>query len=629
MGNPFTNKQANTSDLPNPSAESTPLHARVAKGGVWIILLRIIQQLMAVARLIILARLLAPSDFGIFGIAMLTMATLDMFTQTGFRVALVQKKHNTESYLNTAWTLGIIRSSILFVVIFTFAPFVILFFDGSAKLQPNDFSEPDKLVYKLLLDQSPPSKFINENLSDETRQKLLEYSGEIPVPDHLLTSLTTDMNLIIELKQLDNEPSFSSILTKERPQKLIGNYRPTSDQARINRLLLEETFADEIQKKIIDLKNAILILQVIGASLFLGAFSNIGTIYFTKDLNFYKQFLQEIGGTTVNVAVAITIALLYKSVWALVLGRLAGQFFQFVLSYILHPYRPHLHLEWAKAKELWNFGKWILGSSIIGFLFTQGDDIFVGKVVGITALGLYQFAYHLASLPATEITHIISRVTFPAYSKLQDNLPKLKDAYLKVLTLTAFISLPLAGIIFILTPEFVILFLKEKWLEMIPAMQILAIFGCSRSLGATRGPLLQAVKKVHLSTKLQFARLVLLAIVIYPLTKQFGITGTALAILITDFCAKPFGIYIGIKITHSGLWEILRPTFYPLISTIMMTVTVAGCKYLFIETATYASFFTLAATGILTYIGTTLALIRLYNYQIINIIQDQFKSLRT
>ena len=45
MGNPFTNKQANTSDLPNPSAESTPLHARVAKGGVWIILLRIIQQL--------------------------------------------------------------------------------------------------------------------------------------------------------------------------------------------------------------------------------------------------------------------------------------------------------------------------------------------------------------------------------------------------------------------------------------------------------------------------------------------------------------------------------------------------------------------------------------------------------
>ena len=629
MGNPFTNKQANIPDLPNPSAESSPLHARVAKGGMWIILLTIFQQLMALARLIILARLLAPNDFGLFGIALLTIATLNMFTQTGFQVALIQKKHNTEAYLNTAWTLGIIRSSILFVVIFTCAPFVIPFFDGPAKFKPDDFAESNKLIYKLCLDQNPPTKFINKNLSTATRQKLLEYNGKIPVPAHLKTSLAKDINLIIELERLDKTPEFSTLLTQERPRKLINNYLPISDHARVNRLLLEEAFTDEIKKKLIDQKTAILILQVIGVSLFFGAFSNIGIIYFAKDLQFHKQFIQQIGGTIVNVAVAITIALLYKSVWALVLGRLAGQLVQFILSYILHPYRPHLHLEWAKAKDLWNFGRWILASSIIGFLFTQGDDIFVGKVVGVTALGLYQLAYHLSSLPATQITHIISRVTFPAYSKLQDNLPKLKDAYLKVLTLTAFLSLPLAGIIFILTPEFVTLFLKEKWLEIIPAMQILAIFGCSRSLGATRGPLLQAVRKVHLSTKLQSARLVLLAILIYPLTKQFGITGTALAILLSDFCAKPFGIYIGIKVTRSGLWEILRPTFYPLTSTIIMIIAVSGCKYSFIETATYASFCTLAIIGILTYLGTTLVLIRLCNYQIKNILQDQFKSLRS
>jgi len=55
------------------------------------------------------------------------------------------------------------------------------------------------------------------------------------------------------------------------------------------------------------------------------------------------------------------------------------------------------------------------------------------KLLGVTALGFYKMVYIISSTPATEITHIISQVSFPAYSKLQYNLSKSREAYLRVL----------------------------------------------------------------------------------------------------------------------------------------------------------------------------------------------------
>src|SRR4030042_3231124 len=124
------------------------------------------------------------------------------------------------------------------------------------------------------------------------------------------------------------------------------------------------------------------------------------------------------------------------------------------MCYVISSYRPRLQLNRTQARELFRFGKWIAGTSILIFLIINGDDIFVGKLLGVVMLGFYQMAYKISNTPTTEITLVISQISFPAYSKLQDNLPKLKDAFLMILKLTAFISFPLAAFIFIIAPEF-------------------------------------------------------------------------------------------------------------------------------------------------------------------------------
>ena len=468
-----------------------PLSKRVVRGGIWVFALRITNRGLGFIRTIILARLLAPHDFDLLGIAMLAIATLENFSQTGFQAALIQKKENIESYLDTAWTISAIRGIILFLILFLSAPLI--------------------------------SKFFNS------------------------------------------------------PQ-------------------------------------ATLIIRIISVNTLLSGFRNIGILFFQKELEFNKKFFYELTSTLVNLSVAIVLAFILRNVWALVWGGLAASFVRFFMSYTLHSYRPRIRFEKEKFQDLFGFGRWVLGSSILGFLITQGDDIFIGKMIGVTTLAFYQMAYMLSNLPATEITHVISQVTFPAYSKLQKELPKLRKAYLEVLQLTAFVSIPLAGGIFILAPDFTRIFLSEKWMPMVPALQVLALWGIIRSIGATTGPVFQSTGKPEVLTKLQFVVLILLVILIFPLTMQWGILGTSLAVVISSFIPNVIAACMVTKVIQCEGWYFFKRVTIPLINTTIIISFVLILKKYWITSVGIVEFFLIIIFSVLTYFGITYICKNLFGY---------------
>jgi len=104
----------------------------VVRGGFWVFALRILDQLFKLVRTIVLARLLAPKDFGLFGIALLAMSALETFSQTGFQQALIQTKRDIRPYLDTAWTVQAIRGTVLALILFGIAPYVAAFFGEPA-----------------------------------------------------------------------------------------------------------------------------------------------------------------------------------------------------------------------------------------------------------------------------------------------------------------------------------------------------------------------------------------------------------------------------------------------------------------------------------------------------------------
>ncbi|MGA2679658.1 MAG: lipopolysaccharide biosynthesis protein [Sedimentisphaerales bacterium] len=81
-------------------------------------------------RNMILARVLAPHEFGLMAIVWVVMVALEAFTEVGIKQSVIQNKHGAENdYLNVAWWAQVVRGLGLFLIAVISAPFISSFYD--------------------------------------------------------------------------------------------------------------------------------------------------------------------------------------------------------------------------------------------------------------------------------------------------------------------------------------------------------------------------------------------------------------------------------------------------------------------------------------------------------------------
>jgi PST family polysaccharide transporter/lipopolysaccharide exporter len=320
---------------------------------------------------------------------------------------------------------------------------------------------------------------------------------------------------------------------------------------------------------------AIEMIQVIGLSPIILGFRNPGIVYFQKNLDFHKQFVYKIGGDAAQFAVGVGYALVEPSAWAFVWGFIAADVVRLVISYAIHGYRPFPSFDLEIAKELVDYGKWLTASSILYFLYNEGDDAFVGWLLTPTALAYYQYAYRFSNAPATELTQVVNSVMFPAFSKLQTDEEELRQAFRKTLRMTSLIAFPSAIGIAAVAPDFIMTFFGEKWMSAVPAMQVLAFYGLMRSIGRTFGPIWKTIGRPDYITKLSAIRVLLIAILIYPMTDAYGILGTAITVTgIFVFPMLPLDIYITSRAIDIPVRDIVYEFVFPGLASIPMGLLV-------------------------------------------------------
>lgn len=105
-----------------------------ARGVSWVGALRGFTRVVAFGKIAILTRLLAPEQFGIVGIAILAVSFLEVFTDTGINIFLIQEKEKIDRYVNTAWLVSILRAVFIFLILALAAPLIAGFF-GSPEAQ--------------------------------------------------------------------------------------------------------------------------------------------------------------------------------------------------------------------------------------------------------------------------------------------------------------------------------------------------------------------------------------------------------------------------------------------------------------------------------------------------------------
>ena len=410
-------------------AAAAPVAARAIRSGYWAFGLRGLEWSVRVGRTLVLARLLAPDDFGLFGMAALALAVLERLSQTGVRAALIQQRDHTREELDTAWTIQVGRGVILGVALFAAAPLVGRFFDA--------------------LDLVP----------------LLRVLSLVP----LLEGLT-----------------------------------------------------------------------------------NVGVVRFEWGLEFHRRFWYRASGAFAEALVGIVWAVLVASPWALVAGFVAGSLVRAAASYRAHPFRPRVRLSLPAARSLLSYGRWFFWSELMVFLVTQGDDLLVALWLGPTAVGLYQMAYMLASLPTTQVTHVVGEVAFPSYARMRDSRRKLRLTYERILFGTTLVTFPVSVAIMVFAEEGVRVLLGPTWLAAVPALQVLAVLGGLRSFGATNGALFHGVGRPELNTWVTAIHLALMAAVIAPLVGAWGIFGAAVAVTAPMLVSQAVGSWLAARVTGSS-----------------------------------------------------------------------------
>jgi PST family polysaccharide transporter/lipopolysaccharide exporter len=359
------------------------------------------------------------------------------------------------------------------------------------------------------------------------------------------------------------------------------------------------------------------VVRVVSISPLIMGFRNPGIVYFEKDLQFHKRFVQQLSGTTVNFVIAVGLGITLQNVWALVLGSLGGNVVSLVMSYVLHDYRPRPEFDRRVAGDLIDYGKWMFGDSVVKFLMRQGDDAFVGWFLNATSLGYYQMAYRFSNAPATEISSVIASVAFPSYSQIQGNTEALRNGFYRTVRFSSFVSFPSAVGIVAVAPSFVRGVLGEQWIPIVPVMQLLAVWGLLRSINSASTPVFNATGRPDLTAKIRGVSLVLTALLILPAAARYDLIGVAAVIVLSSAVVSvPAWSYIAVRTVEGSLTQYLRIISYPLVGSCVMGGVIWVVQRTVTTGIVVVDFVGLVGVGIAVYALWTGGLIKLFDHEI-------------
>jgi len=360
------------------------------------------------------------------------------------------------------------------------------------------------------------------------------------------------------------------------------------------------------------------IIRALGIGPLLLGLKNPGVLYFRKNLRFHMRFVQIMSGTIVNFIIAVFFGIILGNVWALVAGTVAGNIISVAVSFLLHDYRPSIEFDFSLAQELIDFGKWIFGNSITRFIRNQGDDIFVGWFLGATPLAFYQMAYRFSNAPATELTGVISKVTFPSLSKVQDDSRKLRNGYFRTLRFSVFLAAPVAvGIVLVARP-FVEVFLGTEWLPTVPVLQVLAVWGALRAFRSGNGSVWNTLSRPDISLKMNLIRILIIAIGIYPAASRFELIGVSGVIVVAGAVTAPVEAYITLNMIDGSVRRYLRNLFHPMVGCGIMAGTLLLLERWVLFPAPLVELVVFVLVGAVTYFLYSYVAVRVLEYRIVD-----------
>lgn len=248
------------------------------------------------------------------------------------------------------------------------------------------------------------------------------------------------------------------------------------------------------------------IVRVLAIGLIISSLTIIQRTTLTKRIDFKLQAkISLISGILSGI---IAIAMAYKGfgVWSLVVKTLSAQAITSLLLWLWNRWRPTLVFSRKSFKELFSFGSKLLASGLIDTLYQNMYYVIIGKFFSPADLGFFTRAKGFVDLPSTNLDAVMTRVTYPVLSQMQDDKVKLKAGYKRMIKSIMFISSVLLIGMAAISEPMIITLIGEPWRKAILYLQIISFIGMLYPLHALNLNMLQVLGRSDLFLRLEIIK---------------------------------------------------------------------------------------------------------------------------
>lgn len=217
------------------------------------------------------------------------------------------------------------------------------------------------------------------------------------------------------------------------------------------------------------------VLLVIALSYAFVPFSAVPSALLSRDLDFRGLFKVNVGAAIIQGIVVVVLAALGFSALSLAWAMVAGAAVKAIVAQRLRLCLPPLPLKFKGMRPVIAFGSASSLLYMIGSISVRAPELMIGRVLGLTAVGLFSRANALADQFRMLIGGAIGQVFYPAFAKIRDRGEAMGPPYIRVVAgYTAIIWPGMAGLALV-SPPLVGFLYGPNWIEVAPLLTLLAL----------------------------------------------------------------------------------------------------------------------------------------------------------
>jgi len=300
-----------------------------------------------------------------------------------------------------------------------------------------------------------------------------------------------------------------------------------------------------------------------------------------KDLRFPSVASTGLISDAIYMVLVIALAYTGFGLWSLVYANLAKIAFLTGAYWVAcggWEWITPVPWEWPLAKRLLRFGSQIAVNGLLVYVHTNWDDWLVGRVLGVQQLGFYSKSYDFSNSTIGKlIRNTLGAVFLPSYVKIQADRQRLMRAYLKSVRLVTLLIVPIGLGIYAVADPLVQVAFGDKWMPMVPVLQIFSLLILTRPISENTSPLFNAVGKPRNNLIAGIVLLVVMVPAVLLLLNR-GIVGVAIAVGASHLVGALFNIYQVERILPGSARATVKTSVTILVTGMIMLVGVQLAK---------------------------------------------------